>query len=96
MWNRFNSILHTIIEDTFQTKLASWDLPVIRRDDGGRSGNVVHNVGVEDDLQVLAAPVLGCLLHEFRDQLRIRDEITCGLSARLTGAGNCQEDAPRL
>jgi len=37
---------------------ASWDLPVVRGDDSWRSGNVVHNVCAEDDLQVLAAPVL--------------------------------------
>src|SRR6266700_6746081 len=43
---------------------ASWDLPVIRRDDSWRSRNVVHDVCVEHDLQVLAAPVLGCLLCE--------------------------------
>jgi hypothetical protein len=43
------------------------DLPVIRRDDSWRSGNVVHNVCVEHDLQVLVTPVFEGLLYEFRE-----------------------------
>ena len=83
----------------------SWDafgpsegdaLPVVSRDYCGGVWDTVCDIGMEDDLDIFSAPVLGRLLYKTCNQLWARDEVTRGTSAGMIESSNCYENASRL
>jgi len=71
-------------------------LPRIRRDNRGRSRDVVHNIGVKHDLQVLPTPIFRQLPYKVGDHLWICDEVACGVSPKMTEPRDCYKSASSL